>query len=184
VVEIKLDRAAIGSPTRFGLGAASLIFDAQDVIVGEDSAPDGGYYTYSLTFAQCSNGKDDDGDGRVDADDLGCSSETDNLESDDPVTLRAGKARVTPAKPEAGSAVVVSSRVTRVETGRGITAGKVRCAGRAGARPLRGTGRIAAGKATCSFMLPASSKRQAAHGTITVTHLGKTEVVPFSFRIG
>jgi membrane peptidoglycan carboxypeptidase len=32
--------------------------------------------------------------------------------------------------------------------------------------------------------LSGSSKRQAAHGTITVTHLGKTEVVPFSFRIG
>ncbi len=184
VVSLGLDRAAIGSPTRFGLVGFSVLFNAEDVIVGEDSAPDGGAYTYSLTFPQCGNGKDDDGDGKVDAADLGCSSATDDLESDDPVSLRAGKARVAPARPKAGGTAVVTAAVTRLETGRGITSGRVKCAGRAGVKALRGAGRVAAGKASCTFRLPATSKGQVVRGTITVTHLRKAKVVPFSFRVG
>ncbi len=184
VIQLEVDRADIGNPRRFGFSAVSILFDAADQVAGEDDAPDGGAYTYSLTFAQCGNGKDDDGDGKIDAADLGCSSATDNRESDDPVTLRAGKARVKPAKPKAGKVAVVLAPVTRVETGRGIASGKVRCAGRAGAKALRGVGKVAFGKASCAFRLPATSKGRIARGTITVKHLGKTKTVRFSFRIG
>ena len=44
-----------------------------------------GTFFYDLTFPQCSNGKDDDGDGKVDRQDPGCSGATDDNESDDPV---------------------------------------------------------------------------------------------------
>ena len=81
-----------------------------------------------MTFTQCANGKDDDGDGKVDGNDLGCSSPTDNLESDDPVTLKASKALTVPAKPKAGKVVVVGAAVVRVETGAGIPSGTVKCA--------------------------------------------------------
>ena len=183
VVSLELDRAVLGGPTRFGFAAVSLLFDASDEIVGEDSAPDGGSYSYSLTFAQCGNGKDDDGDGKVDAADLGCSSATDNRESDDPVTLRAGKARVTPRKPKAGKAVVVAAPVTRVETGLRIESGTVKCVGRIGAKVFRGSGKVTAGKASCAFRLPATSKGHVVRGTIRVTHLRKAMVVPFSFPV-
>ncbi len=183
VIELELDDADIGSPTRFGFSAVSILFDASDEVVGEDDAPDGGAYTYFLKFAQCRNGKDDDGDGKIDAADLGCSSATDNRESGDPVTLRAGKARVRPARPKAGKTAVVFAPVKRVETGLGIASGKVTCVGRAGAKALRGVGKIASGKASCTFKLPVASKGRVARGRITVRHLGKTKAVPFSFKI-
>lgn len=183
VLELKVKRADIGNVTKFGFDVVSVIFDEADKVVGEDAAPDGGAFTYSLTFAQCSNSKDDDGDGKVDADDLGCSSETDNLESDDPVTLKTGPAKVLPAKPKAGKVAVVSAPVTRVETGLGIPAGTVKCAGRAGTKALRGAGKVAGGRASCAFKLPVGAKGQTGRGTITVTHLGKTKVVPFSFKV-
>lgn len=183
VLELKVKRADIGNVTKFGFDVVSIIFDTSDKVVGEDAAPDGGEFTYALTFPQCSNGKDDDGDGKVDADDLGCSSETDNLESDDPVTLKTGPAKVVPAKPKAGKVAVVSAPVTRVETGVGIPAGTVKCAGRAGAKALKGTGRVTGGRASCTFKLPAGAKGKTVRGSITVTYRGKTKVVPFSFKV-
>jgi hypothetical protein len=184
VVELRVGRSDIGNPTHFGFAALTLLYSASDELVGEDSAPDGGEYTYALTFAQCGNGKDDDGDGKVDAADLGCSSETDNRESDDPVSLRAGKVRVTPARPKAGKAFVVSVPMTRAETGRGIVSGKAKCVGRVGARALRGVGTVAAGRASCAFTLPPAARGQAVRGTVTVTYLRKAKVVRFSFRAG
>lgn len=184
ILELKVKRADIGNVTKFGFAVVSLAFDASDKVVGEDAAPDGGEHTYSLTFPQCSNGKDDDGDGRVDADDFGCSAETDNRESDDPVTLKAGPAKVVPAKPKAGKVAVVSAPVMRLESGVGIPSGTVKCAGRAGTMAVKGVGKVAGGRASCAFKLPAAAKGKTVRGTITVTHLGKTKVVPFSFRVG
>ncbi|MEO5633191.1 hypothetical protein, partial [Gaiella sp.] len=169
--------------TKFGFSVVSIAFDEAGKLAGDDSAPDGGAFTYALTFAQCANGKDDDGDGRVDAEDFGCSSGSDSLESDDPVTLRAGPPKVVPAKPKAGKVAVASAAVTRLETGVGIPAGSVKCAGRAGTKVLRGVGKVAAGRASCAFKLPVGAKGKTVRGTITVTHLGKSKVVPFGFRV-
>lgn len=183
VLDLTIKRADIGNVTRFGFDVVSVIFDAADKIVGEDAVPDGGQHVYTLTFAQCANSKDDDGDGRIDSDDFGCSSETDDLESDDPVTLKTGPAKVVPVKPKAGKVAVVSAAVTRVETGAGIPAGTVKCAGRAGTLVVRGVGKVAGGRASCTFKLPAASKGKRVRGSITVTYLGKTKVVPFSFKV-
>lgn len=184
VLELKVKHADIGGGTRFGFAVVSVIFDESDTAVGDDAMPDGGAFTYTLTLAQCGNRKDDDGDGKVDADDFGCASESDNLESDDPVTISVGKPVTAPAQPKAGKAVVVSVAVTRAETGRGIPSGTVKCAGRAGTKVLRGVGKVAAGRASCAFKLPVGAKRKKVRGTITVTHLGKTNVVPFGFAVG
>ena len=183
VIEIKIGRQDIGVVDQFGVAAFTIMFDAAGTVVGDDDAPDGGSYVYVLAFTQCANGKDDDGDGKADAEDLGCSSPADDLESDDPVTLQAGKALVAPAKPKAGKAVVVSAPVLRVETGVGIESGAVTCAARVGTRALRGAGKVASGRASCAFRLPATVKGKAVRGTITVTHLGKSKVVPFSFKV-
>ena len=131
---------------RFGFDVLTANFDAADTLVGEDDAPDGGEYIYTMTFTQCANGKDDDGDGKVDGDDLGCSSPTDNLESDDPVTLKAGKALTVPAKPKAGKFVVVGAAVVRLETGAGIPSGTVKCAVQVGTKALPASGKVGIGR--------------------------------------
>jgi hypothetical protein len=184
VVEFKINRQDIGSPSRFGFDAATVLYDTSDKYVSEDDAPDGGSFIYSLAFSQCSNGKDDDGDGKVDAADLGCSSSTDNLESDDPVTLKAGKATVAPAKPKAGKLVVVSAPVTRVETGLGVNSGTAKCVARVGTASVSAKAKVAGGRGSCTFKTPAKSKGKTARGTITVTVLGKPIVIPFSFKVG
>ena len=66
VVEFKLNRADIGNVSRFGFDVFTVNFDAADAYLGEDDAPDGGAYTYTLALTQCANGKDDDGDGKID----------------------------------------------------------------------------------------------------------------------
>jgi hypothetical protein len=184
VVEFKIGRHDIGNPTRFGFVASAVLYDPSDNYVSEDDAPDGGSFAYTLVFPQCANGKDDDGDGKVDAADQGCSSSTDNLESDDPVTLKAGKAVTNPARPTAGKVVAVSAVVTRVETGAGVTSGTARCAVRVGAAAVPAKGKVAGGRGSCTFKTPAKSKGKAARGTITVTVLGKSVVIPFSFKVG
>ena len=183
LVEFRINRSDLGNIDRFGFDAFTANFDDAGNYLGEDDAPDGGSYVYNLTFTQCANGKDDDGDGKVDAADLGCSSTTDNLESDDPVTLKAGKATVVPAKPKAGKLVVVSAPVTRVETGVDVTSGTARCSVRVGTASVPAKGKVAAGRGSCTFKTPAKAKGKTARGTITVTVLGKSKVIPFSFKV-
>ena len=183
VVTFSINRSDLGNVTRFGFQVFTANFDASDTFLGEDDAPDGGEYSYSIVVAQCANGKDDDGDGKIDAADPGCSSSTDNNESDDPVTLKAGKATVVPASPKAGKLVVVSAPVIRVETGAGVSSGTAKCVVRVGTAPVAAKGTVAAGRGSCTFKTPAKAKGKTARGTITVTVLGKSSVIPFSFKV-
>ena len=184
VVEFKINRSDIGNVAKFGFDVFTVNFDASDAYLGEDDAPDGGAYVYALSFTQCANGKDDDGDGKVDGNDLGCSSPTDNLESDDPVTLKASKALTLPAKPKAGKVVVVGAAVIRLETGAGITSGTVKCAVKVGTKALPARGLVGSGVAACRFTLPKASKGKMARGTITVAFKSKTVKIPFAFKVG
>lgn len=183
VVVFRINRSDLGNVNRLGFAASTANFDAADAFIGGDDAPDGGEYIYTLSLPQCANGKDDDGDGRIDGKDLGCATRTDNRESGDPVTLQAGKARVVPAKPQAGKAAVVSAAVIRKETGRPITSGTVRCAVRVGTRAVRASGEVGAGGAACRFTLPESSNGTTVRGTITVSVEGHSIRVPFSFSV-
>jgi hypothetical protein len=183
VVVFKINRADIGKIDRFSFDVYTVNFDDSDAAIGEDGAPDGGAYVYALSLPQCANGKDDDGDGRIDRRDFGCSSPSDKLERDDRVTLKANKALTVPAKPTAGRAVVVGAVVIRGETGVGITSGNVRCAARVGSKALPGTGKVRQGVAACTLALPATSKGELVRGTITITVQGHSIKVPFVFKV-
>ena len=184
VVEFKINRSDIGNVDRFGFDAFTVNFDAADEYLGEDDAPDGGAYVYSLTFTQCANGKDDDGDGKVDGNDLGCSSPSDNLESDDPVTLKAGKAITVPAKPRPARRSSSGQPLSAWRPAPESAPGTVKCAARIGTKALPATGKVGSGVAACKFSLPKTSKGKLVKGTITVTVQGHAIKVPFSFKVG
>jgi len=183
VIEFRINRQDIGNVERFGFAAFTVIFDAADKYLGEDDAPDGGVYIYALALTQCANGKDDDGDGKIDGADLGCSSPADNNESDDPVTLKAGKPVALPAKARAGKLVIVGVPVVRVETGKPISSGTVKCAAKIGTKRLPGAGGVDTGFALCGFKVPVKAKGKVVRGTITVTVQGTRKVIPFSFKV-
>jgi hypothetical protein len=187
VTEFRINRADIGNVTSFNLFVLSASVDESGggfQIKGWDGSPESGYHTYDLSFPQCSNGRDDDGDGKVDAQDLGCSSTTDEDESDDPVNLRLGKAKVTPARPVSGRLVTVSAPLTRVETGQPPTGATVRCTARiVGGKTIKGTGSTAGGRAVCKFRLPGKSAKKTVRGQIAATFETASARTAFSFRI-
>jgi len=183
VIEAKVGRQDIGNVSRFAFGVYTVAFDDADNYLDEDDAPDGGSYAYVLALPQCANGLDDDGDGKIDAKDLGCSSQTDNLESDDPVTLKAGKATAAPAKPKAGGTVVISAPVTRVETGLGVTSGTASCVAHVGAKTLRAAGKVSGGRGSCILSIPKTARGKTVSGTIVVTTLGHSTTAKFAFRV-
>ena len=94
-----------------------------DAVAGVDVAPNAGTWRYELVLKQCANGRDDDGDGKIDSTDLGCSGTEDDLESDDPYTLSIGRATATPTSAKSGKPVVVRAQVRQVETGQAIRSG-------------------------------------------------------------
>ncbi len=145
---ITLPRTLLSNTSAFNFKTASAKFNADD-IVGLDSAPDGGTWRYELALKQCSNGRDDDGDGKADSSDLGCSGAEDDLESDDPYTLAIDRPTVTPASGRAGKPIMVKARVRQVETNQPIGTGTVRCAAKVGSAMRRSTGQLSAGTATC-----------------------------------
>lgn len=181
--ELSLARSDIGNASEFGFDVGSILFDGSGKPLNWDLAPDGGTWTYQLTFAQCGNGRDDDADGTVDGKDLGCSSPTDDLESDDPVTLRAGTVTVSPARPKAGAAVVVSAPVTHVERGLAVASGTATCVARVGGKAIKGAARIAGGRAICRLVVPLSARGSTVRGSISATYRGTRVAIPFAFGV-
>lgn len=146
-----------------------------------DFAPDTGTWRYELALKQCSNGRDDDGDGKVDGSDLGCSGTEDDLESDDPYTLAIGRPTVRPASGHTGQAITVTARVRRVETNQPIAAGLVRCTTTVGSTTKRTIGKLASGIATCRLASPHVAKPSMVHGTIAVTSRSASASAAFAF---
>jgi hypothetical protein len=186
VTEFRINRADIGNVTSFDFFVLSISIDEGSAgfeVKGWDGAPEIGYFSYELAFPQCSNAKDDDGDGKIDSADLGCSSATDEDESDDPVNIRLGKAKTTPLRPKAGKTAVVSAPTTRVETGQPLDGGTVKCTGKiVGGAALKGTGTVAAGRAVCKFKIPLTAKNKQVRGQIAVTYETASAKTPFTFR--
>jgi hypothetical protein len=138
---------------------------------------------YDLSFPQCSNGKDDDGDGKIDSQDLGCSATTDDNEADDPVHVRLGIVRTIPLHPKAGGRAVVSAPATRVETSQAPESGSVKCSARiAGGAALRGAGAFVSGRAQCAFTIPKTAKGKTVRGAIVLTYQTASATRPFAFR--
>ena len=142
-----------------------------------------GTYTYDLVFPQSANAKDDDAHGRIDADDLGCSSTTDDNEADDPVNIRleAGEGGARVGRKPARSATI-SAATTRVETGQPLESGSVACTARTLGKKLKGSGSVVAGNATCRIKLPAAAKGKIVRGTMTLTYKTASAKSAFSFK--
>lgn len=183
VTEFRFNRSEIGSVAGFNFAVLSISFDPPYIRFW-DSAPSSGYFTYDLAFPQCSNGKDDDGDGAIDTQDLGCSSATDDNEADDPVNVRLGAAKVTPAARKAGSVVTITAPTTRVETGKPLDGGTVRCAATyAPGKKLQSSGSVVGGRAVCKLKLPAATRGKTVRGVMTVTYKTAKATAPFSFSV-
>jgi hypothetical protein len=179
---ITLPRTLLSNTSAFNFKTASAKVNGDD-IVGLDSAPDGGTWRYELALRQCANGRDDDGDGKVDSADLGCSGTEDDLESDDPYTLSIGHATVTPASGRAGKPITVTARVRQVETNAPLATGKVSCTAKIGSATKRSAGKLASGAASCRLMAPKVKRPASVRGTITVTSKSASISAPFSYRV-
>jgi hypothetical protein len=99
-----------------------------------------------------------------------------------PVTLAASKPTGSP-KPHAGAPFVVSSVVTRSDTGGVVTEGAVNCAVRIGSARLRATGRFRDGRAQCAMTIPKTAKGKQVRGTLTVQAVEASVATPFAFRV-
>lgn len=179
VTEFTFNRSAIGNSASFNFDVISISIDPPNVNFWDIA----GTYTYDLAFPQCSNAKDDDGDGKIDADDLGCSSATDENEADDPVNVRLGAAKAKPASPKAGSVATISAQTTRVETGQPLESGRVTCAARYPGKSLKGAGSVVGGVASCKVKVPAGAKGKTVRGTMTLKYKTATATSAFSFRV-
>lgn len=179
VTQFTFNRSAIGNSESFNFDAISLSIDPPNVNFWDLA----GTFTYDLVFPQCGNAKDDDGDGKIDSEDLGCSSATDDNEADDPVNVTLGAAKAKPASPKAGSVAVISARTTRVETGQPVESGRVLCTASYPGKKLKGSGTVVAGNAVCRIKLPAASKGKTVRGVMTLTYKTASATSKFSFRV-
>ena len=183
ITEFRISRADLGNVASFSFGVLSASIDESGGGFEVKTWDQAGYFTYDLSFPQCSNTKDDDGDGKIDSQDLGCSSTTDEDESDDPVNIRIGKAKTAPARPKAGRMAVVSAPATRVETGQPLDSATVKCTGRiVGGKALKGTGSLVSGRATCKYKLPANAKKTTVRGQIAVSYETASAKTSFTFK--
>lgn len=99
-----------------------------------------------------------------------------------PLTLRASTLTATPAKPTAGKAFAVGTRVTRGDTGAALATGTVACTARVGTAPLRATGRIRNGVAACTMKIPTTAKGKLVKVTVKVTFQGVSTTKTYSAR--
>lgn len=100
-----------------------------------------------------------------------------------PLTLRAGTTTAVPAKPVAGRPFAVRTRISRGDTGGPLTTGTVTCTVRVGTAPVRATGRVAGGVASCSMTLPKTAKGKLVRVTTKVTLQGVSTTKTFSARV-
>ena len=100
-----------------------------------------------------------------------------------PLTLRPGTVATVPAKPAAGKALAVRMKVTRGDTGGPLTTGAVTCTARVGTAPLRASGRVSGGLASCNMSLPKNAKGKVVRVTMKVTFQGVSTTKTFSARV-
>jgi hypothetical protein len=96
--------------------------------------------------------------------------------------LVAGTPVAVPAKPAAGKAFAVRTRVARSDSRAALRTGVVTCTVRIGGVPLRATGRMRNGSAVCAMKLPAMAKGKLVRVTIKVTFAGASTTSTFSAR--
>ena len=90
----------------------------------------------------------------------------------------------TPSRPTAGRSFAVSLPVTRSDTGRPISSGTVGCRVLVAGSAVRATGRVVAGSARCTFVVPRAAKGKQLRGTISVRTGGTLVSRDFAFSVG
>jgi hypothetical protein len=91
----------------------------------------------------------------------------------------------TPARPKAGKRVSVQLAATRNDTRKLVSNGRVTCAARAGAKPLKPSSeRFVGSRATCVFAIPPNAKGQTLRGSIAIVFGSRTVRKTFSSLIG
>jgi len=98
------------------------------------------------------------------------------------VAVSASAAKLLPARPKAGSAVVASVRVTR--GGTPVRPTRVACRAAIAGTSVKSTGRAAAGGATCRVQTPRSAKGKRLTGSISFRAGGRSFVKRFAARLG
>jgi hypothetical protein len=98
-----------------------------------------------------------------------------------PLRLIGGEVFGTPSRPVAGHHFTINLPVTRSDTARGLTSGKVACDVRADGSKVRATGSIAKGVARCELVVPRASS--VVRGSMTVRSAGKSITAWFAGAI-
>jgi len=100
-----------------------------------------------------------------------------------PPTLSADGLGGIPTRPRAGKQFIVSTLVTRSDTGDLVGTGSVACAARVGAARIKETGRFRQQNAQCVMTVPRKAKGKVLRGTMTIRAAGATLKKSFSFRV-
>jgi hypothetical protein len=95
--------------------------------------------------------------------------------------VRVGAAKVSPAKPKAGSTVVATVRMT--DGANPTRPSGVTCTATAGAAKVRGVGRAGNGAATCTYRTPKSGKGKLLRGSVSFTAAGAKYTKRFSVKL-
>ena len=98
------------------------------------------------------------------------------------VALRSSTPTAVPARPVAGKAFSVGTRVTRADNGAALATATVTCTVRVGTAPLRATGRMRNGIAVCAMKLPAKAKGKLVRVTVKATFQGASTTKTYSAR--
>jgi hypothetical protein len=109
-----------------------------------------------------------------------------DLENLPPPRLAASTLAASPRRPIAGRQFMVSSVVTRRDTGMTVhsATGTITCTARVGKTPLRARGAFLSRNARCLITIPRTAKGRILTGTITVRSAGAAVTRRFSFRVG
>lgn len=102
-----------------------------------------------------------------------------------PSRLLAKSFSTTPARPKAGKTLSVRLAAARNDTGALISSGRVTCAARIGAKPLKPSSqRFVGSRATCVFAIPPNARGRTLRGSIAIALQGRQVRKSFSRRIG
>ena len=189
VVDFRMNRTALGGTSGFRFAVFSASVDQGSAGFEFKVWDAAGYYIYDLTSpTQCSNGLDDDGDGKIDTQDPGCSSSADNDETDTTQppaaqkTVKISKTVRQPSVPYAGEWYSLYLTVQRVGYP-GRFNGSVACEARIGGVKTRWLGSVGPGEAECSFLVPPTAVGKTISGRVTVSEGEAIAALPFKATI-
>jgi hypothetical protein len=152
VITLDIHRSELENPSRFGFAVTAADLNVvADAVVGIDFAPNNGSF---WRYA---------------------------LVNKPALRLLAAPAVGAPRTPRAGRPFTITLPVRRSDTSRGITSGTVKCDVTADGARVRATGRVSAGRARCSLVVPQGART--IRGSMTARSGGAAVTARFSFKV-